>query len=211
MKGTAMLFTAENDPFPGAMIPYHEQFYAAPDYWGRMQVIRRSYLENWARFDCAYPKIDANWIPWHDILSPIERLTWGDIRGKGLPLYPQVPALHYFLDFASPALKVGLEVDGRAYHEVARDRKRDMELMAAGWHIYRCSGSQVHHSVELVRLDECDTFDAEEYVWSIEGLLDAINYVYFPGCRGERVGPQDQEVMQYILTHHRLVSFSIGR
>jgi very-short-patch-repair endonuclease len=44
-------------------------------------------------------------------------------------MYPQFPVGPYFLDFADPVKKLGIEVDSRRYHEDrAKDRLREQHL-----------------------------------------------------------------------------------
>jgi very-short-patch-repair endonuclease len=55
---------------------------------------------------------------------------------------------HYRLDFAVPALKIGIEIDGFDYHsdtdDIAADRKRQRDLEFGGWTIIRFGGQEVH-------------------------------------------------------------------
>lgn len=58
------------------------------------------------------------------------------------------------LDFAYPSRRVGIELDGAAYHsgELAerRDRRRDDELGAIGWRVFRFSWDDVTRRPEYV-------------------------------------------------------------
>jgi very-short-patch-repair endonuclease len=53
----------------------------------------------------------------------------------------------YFLDIAFPAARLAIEVDGRAYHSDARsfqrDRRRQNDLVAAGWTVLRFTWEDV--------------------------------------------------------------------
>lgn len=55
-----------------------------------------------------------------------------------------------YLDVAIPALKLGLEVDGWAYHSTheafQRDRSRDQELAERGWQVVRFTDADVRDS-----------------------------------------------------------------
>jgi very-short-patch-repair endonuclease len=55
----------------------------------------------------------------------------------------------YRLDFAWPALRLAVEVDGYAWHAsaeaMARDRRRRSELAATGWTVLVFTWQQVHH------------------------------------------------------------------
>lgn len=76
-------------------------------------------------------------------MTPIEKNFWGDAREANLILYPQYPACGYFIDFANPVAKVGVECDGREFHsDKRRDERRQSVLEAAGWSIYRISGRE---------------------------------------------------------------------
>lgn len=75
-------------------------------------------------------------------LTPIESWFWADIRACDAVLYPQYPALGFFVDFANPKAKVAIECDGAAYHQdKAKDEARDKRLTAAGWSVYRITGA----------------------------------------------------------------------
>jgi very-short-patch-repair endonuclease len=75
-------------------------------------------------------------------MTPIERWFWSDIRKANAVLYPQYPAHGFFLDFANPVAKVGIECDGRDFHlDKEKDAKRDALLGKHGWMVYRISGS----------------------------------------------------------------------
>ena len=118
--------------------------------------------------------------------SPIERDVWCDIRCAGVPFYPQLPALNYFLDFANPFLKIGIECDGKQWHNAERDAARDARLSAEGWQIYRIPGHECRRSVdyEIQRHDpEHDDRDtwARFYMDTSEGIIDAIKAHYFGG------------------------------
>lgn len=109
-------------------------------YFAALKEIRRRY--KWLRPDDYEPYlVCANW-EW--IMSPIERIVWGDLRYHGLQFYPQYPAGRYFIDFADPKAMVGIEVDGKEYHQDReKDKQRQQKLEAMGWTIVRISGSEV--------------------------------------------------------------------
>ena len=60
---------------------------------------------------------------------------------------PQYHLAGYELDFAIPALKVCVEIDGHSYHsskgQRQRDAIRDRRLMALGWRVVRFTGTEV--------------------------------------------------------------------
>jgi very-short-patch-repair endonuclease len=73
-------------------------------------------------------------------LTPIEVQLWQDIRMIGLPLLMQYPVGRRFVDFGDPRRQIAIEADGAAYHNPEKDAKKDAELRAAGWTVFRCSG-----------------------------------------------------------------------
>lgn len=127
------------------------------DYFAALKEIRRRY--KWLKSDDYEPYlICANW---ELIMSPIERIVWGDLRYHGLRFYPQYPAGIYFIDFADPKAMVGIEVDGEAYHQdFGKDERRQKKLEAMGWTIVMVAGSEV----------------VEEHEYYIHRILAAIGY-----------------------------------
>lgn len=80
---------------------------------------------------------------WNDVvtLTPIEDWLWIHIRAANAIFYPQYPVGRYFVDFANPVARVAIECDGAAFHtDKAKDQKRDEELAAMGWKVYRVPG-----------------------------------------------------------------------
>lgn len=74
-------------------------------------------------------------------LTPIEYWLWCDIRAVDAVLYPQFPAKRFFVDFANPRAKVAIECDGAAFNlDKEKDARRDAELAADGWTVYRITG-----------------------------------------------------------------------
>jgi very-short-patch-repair endonuclease len=80
-------------------------------------------------------------------MTPIEENFWADCREADLILYPQYPACGYFIDFANPVAKVGIECDGKAFHvDKERDEYRQGVLERAGWSIFRISGRECNEN-----------------------------------------------------------------
>ncbi|MFC9268970.1 endonuclease domain-containing protein [Streptomyces zhihengii] len=85
--------------------------------------------------------------------SAIERAFWQAYQEAAPPELSGLKTQHpvfdgrYRLDFALPGRKVGIELDGYAWHSspeaFTRDRARQRELELAGWRIIRFSGSEV--------------------------------------------------------------------
>jgi len=128
---------------------------------------------------------------WMKILNVPEFDCWAAIRRKGgLPLYPQFPVLNYFIDFANPHLKIGVEIDGKEFHDVEKDTIRDTKLKKEGWIIIRISASEMMRSNYTDVWDDDGSYDENlknlRY-WMLktgDGVLEAIRSIYFNGwCR----------------------------
>lgn len=167
---------------------------SATNYYEKLIAIKNFYLSNqeqiinkpttWA---CAYPT------DWSLIFSPIELMAWQSIRAKGkIILYPQYPALNYFLDFGNPGLKVALELDGKYYHNQDKDFIRDMELKKNGWNVYRITGSEMYKAdfKEITEIESEYYYEDRDEDKAIEdlrywllktgdGIIQAIKEVHF--------------------------------
>jgi len=115
--------------------------------------------------------------------TPIEKDAWNAIRASRVILYPQYPVLNYFLDFANPFLKIGLETDGKEFHNYERDSKRDTELLKEGWKIYRVTGSEAVRPLREVS-DYSNEYDIKmakgiNLNQTVEGVVEALYEVYF--------------------------------
>ncbi len=157
-------------------------------------------------------------LDWAYHMTPIEQLAWMDIRSNGLPLYPQVPALHYFLDFADPVRQIAVELDGAAFHDRTRDIIRDTALYGQGWRVFRIPGKRSLPSntdlAELLQSCQNQT-DAVGVVsdwgcrWS-EGFFWALSHWYYRGTRLAGLTAEScREAALRILLHHQLVEFEI--
>lgn len=128
-------------------------------------------------------------------LTPIESAVWQDLRCAGLPFYPQIPALNYFLDFADPFNKIAIECDGARWHDAERDAKRDARLAADGWTVYRIPGWKCRrvmtHPHDLVTEKLQADYDEEDalrdvaaharewYAKTSEGQIEIINRTHY--------------------------------
>jgi very-short-patch-repair endonuclease len=91
--------------------------------------------------------------------SEIERMYWTAYQQLMLPDLTGMVTQHevlggkYRIDFALPAEKIGVEVDGYAYHSdpavFTQDRKRQRELETEGWRLIRFSGKEVRADAQL--------------------------------------------------------------
>jgi hypothetical protein len=127
---------------------------------------------------------------WSTIFSPIEYDAWCSIRSKGrMVLYPQYPILQFHADFANPALKIVLELDGKQYHDSAKDLRRDNLLRKEGWIVYRITGKEMmnRNYIDWQSFEE-NNIDGEDkkisciHEWlmnSGDGVIEAIKTIHF--------------------------------
>lgn len=115
---------------------------------------------NYGLYSDAVKRGDASWrypcdpyviADWHALLTPIEAPIWSDIRSFGLPFWPQFPVGKYVVDFADPVRRIAIECDGAAFHDAAKDRKRDAALEAMGWTTYRIPGRECFEEEVMLR------------------------------------------------------------
>ncbi|HEY5800661.1 MAG TPA: DUF559 domain-containing protein [Burkholderiaceae bacterium] len=140
------------------------------------------------------------------IFTPIENAVWSDIRTAGMPFYPQIPALNYFLDFACPMLKIAIECDGKAWHDFELDAARDKRLAAAGWMVFRIEGHECLRFIDNPFADsEDDDFDPEStrrwFMETSEGVVSAIKHRYFADPSG--FSQRHAEMIDWTLFNHR--------
>jgi very-short-patch-repair endonuclease len=100
--------------------------------------------------------LDPYFADWPSIFTPIESQMWTLIRSQGVPFYPQYPVGGYFIDFANPRLKIGIECDSRGWHERRADLDliRTQDLYDLGWLVFGFSGRACMRLPALPRLDE---------------------------------------------------------
>ena len=109
-----------------------------------------------------YPRFDpygGNWTSWIPH-TRIEEDVWADIRYLHLPMVPEFPVLNYFIDFADPIKKIGIEVDSKKWHvDPQKDAIRQKEIEQEGWTIYRIQGWQTfkgHEDYSDVKQKNCE-------------------------------------------------------
>lgn len=172
--------------------------------FSRFLAIREAYrdiLPEWiARYErTGDMRNDPYFMHWD--FTPIEHNVWSDIRTLGLPFYPQVPVLNFFIDFGNPFLKIGIECDGKAWHDSDLDHARDEKLAAAGWMIFRIEGHECKRVVDAYQ--EFEEEDREQvtkfYQSTSEGVLTAIKRKYFDG----HVPEADEYLIESTLFNHR--------
>lgn len=186
------------------------------DKWG---VLRYVYQQKYGEIIEASSRNVRAWADpyfanWMKDSSPIEFRAWGDIRSRGTPLYPQFPLFNYFIDFANPYLKVGVELDGKDWHDPVKDKARDEFLTSVGWHIYRITGAEANRTVDIPQYPEDYDYDEERllaiyedyFMNTCEGITRAIDIIYFKGYN-----PLNSlDVCYRSLDKHRLADFEIG-
>lgn len=181
----------------------------------RFREIRQAYADVMPKL-LAHGRIDPYFYPWE--MTTIEGYAWEDIRGQGLPLYPQFPVLDYFIDFGDPRLKIGVELDGEAFHDRERDLNRDQRLWREGWRIFRIPGREtlptpydiretILRAQELGALEEeiASLYHDWGDRWS-EGFSWALSIFYYG--KGGRFR-FSKSVAADILGSHRLVKFCL--
>lgn len=117
-------------------------------------------------------------IDWMGIFTPIEDNVWSEIRYLGLPLYPQFPVGNYFIDFADPVRKIGIEVDSVQWHKNhQKDQEREINLKKMGWDIYRIKSYQTKKSRVDFENNE-GIIDPKFFTECAEGILMEIYKSY---------------------------------
>ena len=123
--------------------------------------------------------------------TPIEKIAWNHIRTEGsLALYPQYPVDRFYLDFGNPFLKIGLELDGKDFHEKSKDIKRDLILKEHGWKIYRIKGNECFSELSFINtwddIDKNENIERNNSLWfrdTCEGIISAISIIHFDSER----------------------------
>ena len=161
-------------------------------------------------------RCDPYWFDWD--FTPIERDLWTDLRCAGVPMYPQVPVGRFFIDFGDPLERIGLEADGRDFHDVARDRARDEILLREyGWRIYRVTGSQTYpKDFDPFATDEYANREADRSAWDATllrwalddsaGVVWAIKALHYGGASDAR----DAAVAREMLRGAQLVGWEMA-
>ncbi len=144
------------------------------------KAIRAAYKEYLPIILKRYPnRIDPYIFDFDVPLTPIEQNVWTDIRYIGLPFFMQVPVAGYFIDFADPVKKIGIEVDGKEWHmNVKKDQERENELVALGWTIYRIPG-RVTFKTQQDYEDHSGNIDPNFYYECSEGILRRIEKKHY--------------------------------
>lgn len=145
-------------------------------YFEQLKEIRQSYIEQWSGMRGQDPYKFYDWI---NFFSPIERNVWSHIRYVGLPFFPQFPVGRYYLDFADPFKRIGIEVDGKVHTQEAvqkKDERRTKYLHSKGWKIYRIPGWKTYKTYR-------DYFPENDYeFWEDEERVAETERIYYRNC-----------------------------
>jgi Protein of unknown function (DUF559) len=103
-----------------------------------------------------------------------------------MPLYPPYPILNYFVDFGDPWQRIGIEADGRSYHDEGKDVRRNEELFELGWKVFRIPAVRTRPGYlglddEFRELDE-QAQRARLSRWLLEtseGVIRALKALYY--------------------------------
>ncbi|MBI3800231.1 MAG: DUF559 domain-containing protein [Deltaproteobacteria bacterium] len=80
--------------------------------------------------------------------SPLELLFWKQLRRLDAGWVTQYPVKPYALDFALPACKLAIELDGHEFHKTkeqrTHDARKDRFLSKRGWTVLRFTGTEVY-------------------------------------------------------------------
>lgn len=106
--------------------------------WDRFKALRELYdLIDTGHYD-PYPF----GLDWSRVMTPIEFGLWHDLRSGRVDMWPQYPVGRFFVDFADPQKKIAVECDGKKWHDLERDMRRDDELSRMGWSVFRLDGAE---------------------------------------------------------------------
>jgi len=195
------------------------------DKWG---FFRQVYMENISSIIETSKNDIRKWdndyyLNWRNHFSPIEKIAWDSIKEMGnLVLYPQFPVFNHFIDFANPYLKIGIELDGKDYHNIEKDTERDLKFKRFGWKIFRISGKEANHIyLNNLELDEKEIINEEKIIqiqnWilnSCDGILTAIKYWYFSNEEERKKNFKyylNIEESKEVIDIHSLVKLSLER
>ena len=106
----------------------------------------------------------------HWNFSPNAGKAWSIIRSMQIGLYPQYPALNYFLDFADPYRRIAVFVEERIPSSVMYVDYQDKALALYGWKVFRIP-NEVSNSYEsdllpihLVNIDDVNAKSEEQLI-----------------------------------------------
>ena len=161
---------------------YHKEFSRCTTNGEKFDLIRRIYREQDEDIRKYNGMVCPYFLDWMCAFTPIEELAWCCIRDwwRKLQMFPQYPVGRYFIDFGDPIRRIGLECDGKQWHDTAKDTARDAELLEIGWQIYRVTGAECYRDVRDPGELEYDGYEVSKddrhrwYMMSVDGLLESI-------------------------------------
>ena len=179
-------------------IPYDPLLGASQSYFLALNKIKEWYLEHMDEI-IRCNKLNKNILystpfDWGMLLNPIEYETLCIIKNKGyMPLYPQFPVFNRFIDFGNPALKIGIEIDGKDFHDKRKDEMRDDKLnKVTGWTIIRIPASEIinnsksgdfcNNCIDGTKcFNDCKNNVGTWLCSTGDGVLESIKVIYFNG------------------------------
>lgn len=85
-------------------------------------------------------------------MTKIEKSIGEVLQSLGLNVIFNYPIDGYFIDWAIPSLKIGIECDGAYWHQnKQRDSLRDKKIEKFGWTLLRLKESEIENNIELCR------------------------------------------------------------
>jgi hypothetical protein len=119
---------------------------------------------------------DDPYFYWPFHFSWAEEKFWNHLRTKWILMFPEFPVWKYFIDFACPMKKIGVEIDWKEFHQdIKKDKERQKYLESEGWKIHRLTWSDVYYADKEPDYDSCE--DEEEYAWLLREY-ERRNYEY---------------------------------
>ena len=124
---------------------------------GKDPVVQQA-LQNWKKSEADFVSfLTAECIFLLPNMTPIEQIAFFALKGRApweaMRIYPQKTIGKYRVDFLvdfefNRHEKIIVECDGHAFHEKTKeqaqhDKKRDRELQALGYRVYRFTGSEI--------------------------------------------------------------------
>jgi len=103
--------------------------------------------------NCVPPRARANARKMRKAMTDAELKLWNALRAHrlmGISFRRQMPIAGYIVDFACPAQKIIVEVDGSQHADSKRDRNRDDMLASLGWRILRFWNDDVLRDIDGV-------------------------------------------------------------
>lgn len=112
-------------------------------------------LGRWRSAEMEYAKQTASGLVVCEIsdapdMTPIEQIVFFHLRESGIEVFPQEKIGKYRVDFLirGDSVQTVIECDGHDFHErtkeqAQKDKERDRTLQAAGFRVFRFTGSEI--------------------------------------------------------------------